>query len=161
MKRQTFESPIAPLLMMSLLLVATATSHGAEDTTNETARIEVESASAAWIAAFNRGDAEACAAAYSEDAVMEARPLADLRGREAILKFWQQVLADNPGTLHYDDPRVHVLDANTAVLSSRWSMSRLGSGVITLERWERQDDGAWRLVEDRFEIRQRIAQEPS
>ncbi|MEM7586505.1 MAG: SgcJ/EcaC family oxidoreductase [Acidobacteriota bacterium] len=123
------------------------------DATRDAIRADVEATSQAWIACFNRGDAAACAAGYTEDAVMTAQPIADLRGREAIHKFWADVLAGDPGTLRYDDPQVHVLDSQTAVLSSGWSMSRLGSGIITLELWQLQDDGAWRLSEDRFEIR--------
>ncbi|MEM9597068.1 MAG: nuclear transport factor 2 family protein [Acidobacteriota bacterium] len=124
----------------------------AADPTLDDARRQVEAASRAWIETFNRGDWEGCAAGYTEDAAMEGRPLADVKGRAAIADFWKGVLAQDPGTLVYEDPRVHVLDGRTAVLSARWSMSRLGRGLITLERWQRGDDGVWRLAEDLFEI---------
>ena len=117
-----------------------------------TAHAEVQAASQAWIEAFNRGDHEACAAAYTEDASMQGRPLASIRGRDAIAEFWQGVLARDPGKLIYEDARIHVLDEHNAVLSARWTMSRLGRGLITLERWQKQSDGAWRLSEDIFEI---------
>lgn len=145
--------PLAPLAA-SLLGLAACDTQTAPSDPDVGVHEAVEAASAAWIDAFNRGDVEACADAYSEDAAMEARPLADLRGRDAVRSFWKEVLAGDPGTLRYLDPCIHVLDARIAVLSSRWSMSRLGSGIITLERWERQDDSVWRLVEDRFEIRE-------
>lgn len=118
----------------------------------KTAESAVEAASQAWIAGFNRGDAAACAAGYTQDAVMQGRPMADLQGREAIQKFWHDILSQDPGELTYHDTRVHALNADTAVLSARWTMSRLGSGIITLERWEKQDDGTWLLAEDIFEV---------
>ena len=113
---------------------------------------EVASASRSWFAAFNRGDFVACSEGYTDDASMQGRPLADIRGRAAIADFWKSILDQDPGELVYHDARVHALDADTAVLSARWSMSKLGQGLITLERWERQGDGAWLLAEDIFEV---------
>ena len=121
-------------------------------TTLNTVRAEVQAASEAWIESFNRGDYMACAAGYTEDASMEGRPMADIQGREAIAEFWKGVLDQDPGELVYEDPKIHVLDEKIAVLSSRWQMSRLGRGIITLERWEKQADGAWLLTEDIFEV---------
>lgn len=117
-----------------------------------TAKNEVQAASEAWIEAFNRGDHEACAAAYSADAALQGRPLADVQGRAAIAEFWAGVLAQDPGELTYEDSQIHVLDEGIAVLSAGWTMSRLGRGIITLERWEKRDDDAWRLTEDIFEV---------
>ena len=122
-----------------------------------TAKTEVQDASEAWIAAFNRGDHDACAAGYSEDASMQGRPLADVQGRAAIAEFWAGVLAQDPGELTYEDRQVHVLNERTAVLSARWTMSRLGRGIITLERWEKQTDDAWRLTEDIFEVSEQFS----
>lgn len=143
-----------PTLVASTIALATSASPETSPESSEPARGAVAAASMAFIEAFNRGDAEGCAHCYSVDATMEARPLADLRGRDAIRSFWQEVLDGDPGTLRYLDPYIHMLDERVAVLSSRWSMSRLGSGIITLERWEQQAGGNWRLVEDRFEIRE-------
>ncbi|MCG8459206.1 MAG: SgcJ/EcaC family oxidoreductase [Holophagales bacterium] len=127
------------------------------DTALENASRAVEAASRRWIEAFNRGDAEACACGYTENASMQGRPLADITGREAIEQFWRGVLEQDPGNLVYEDTRVHALNESTAVLSARWSMSRLGSGIITLERWEKQADGRWLLAEDIFEISEQKA----
>ena len=121
-----------------------------------TVRAEVQAASTAWIDAFNRGDYAACAAAYTADAAMQGRPLADLEGREAIEAFWRDVLSRDPGRLTYQDPQIHVLADTVAVLTARWRMSRLGHGIITQERWEKQDDGTWLLTDDTFEIRGQV-----
>ncbi len=153
------ESPSLVSILITLSFCAASAVLAATPFDEEKTRSAVESASQAWIAAFNRGDTDTCADTYTEDATFEARPLADLRGREAIRAFWREVMEGDPGTLRYENPNIHVLDADTAVLSSRWSMSRLGRGFITLERWERQQDGIWRLVEDRFEIREQYAKE--
>lgn len=116
------------------------------------AQAEVEAASKAWIATFNRGDAAGCSAAYTSDASMQGRPLADVQGRSAIAEFWQAIFDQEPGELVYHDARVHALTPSTAVLSAGWSMSKLGGGLITLERWEKQEDGKWLLAEDIFEV---------
>ncbi len=116
------------------------------------AQTEVEAASKAWIATFNRGDAAGCSAGYTPDATMQGRPLADIRGRGAIAEFWQSIFDQNPGELVYHDARVHALTPTTAVLSAGWTMSQLGGGLITLERWEKQEDGNWLLAEDIFEV---------
>ncbi len=136
------------LLTVSLLTLVPA----AEGTNLNGAHAEVQAASQAWIDAFNRGDYQACAAGYTADATMQGRPLANIEGRAAIADFWKGVLAQNPGQLIYEDPQIHVLDENTAVLSARWTMTRLGRDIITLERWQKQEDGSWLLSEDIFEI---------
>lgn len=143
-----FRSTLRFLLAVSILTLVPAV----EGTTLSDARAEVQAASQAWIDAFNRGDYRACADGYTADASMQGRPLANLEGRAAIADFWKGVLAQNPGQLIYEDPQIHVLDENTAVLSARWTMTRLGRGLITLERWQRQEDGSWLLSEDIFEI---------
>jgi len=43
----------------------------------------------AWQDAFDRGDYEAMAAAYSEDAVLRATDMPTVSGREAIVRFWR------------------------------------------------------------------------
>ncbi|MEM1181722.1 MAG: nuclear transport factor 2 family protein [Acidobacteriota bacterium] len=123
---------------------ATAALHRAE--------AEVSAASLAWIATFNRGDFVGCSEGYTEAATMQGRPLADIQGRPAIADFWKSIVDQNPGELTYHDARVHALDPTTAVLSARWTMENLGKGLITLERWEKQADGAWLLAEDIFEL---------
>ncbi|MEM7349652.1 MAG: SgcJ/EcaC family oxidoreductase [Acidobacteriota bacterium] len=146
------------ILLVAATLTFTAT---ADEATLGDAHAEVQAASQAWIDAFNRGDYRACAAGYTEEASMQGRPLANLEGRAAIEDFWKGVLAQNPGQLSYEDPKIHVLDENTAVLSARWTMTRLGRGIITLERWQKQSDGAWLLSEDIFEISESFVPQPA
>lgn len=155
--RRPGQSTALAVTAFVLFFVAVAAASTAASASLATAATEVEAASKAWIEAFNRGDYQACAAGYTDDASMQGRPLADLRGRPAIEEFWKGVLSQNPGKLVYLDPRIHVLDEGTAVLSAGWTMEHLGRGIITLERWEKQDDGTWLLAEDIFEIQEQFA----
>ena len=50
---------------------------------------EVLEVSRQWIASFNRGDVEACIAAYKPDAVINAKPYGSFKGTEAIDGFWR------------------------------------------------------------------------
>ncbi|MEM9453220.1 MAG: nuclear transport factor 2 family protein [Myxococcota bacterium] len=123
--------------------------------THADALTEVRQASTRWIAAFNAGDVDACVAGYTHDAIMEARPIGRRIGRAEIDGFWRPFIADGAGDLVYRDVHLQAIDATTVELSASWSMN-VGAGVITCERWVRQDDGQWRLMFDAFEIQQRF-----
>ena len=111
----------------------------------------LQSASRAWQAAFNAGDAAGCAAAYEEDAVMIAKPFGSFTGRSEIQAFWAKIIAEGFGDVEYVDPEVEVIDAVSAVLSSKWRMNK-AHGEITKELWVLQDDGTALLREDHFEV---------
>lgn len=110
----------------------------------------VNIASGKWKAAFNRGDYVDCAAQYEVDAVMNAMPFGQFKGREAIQAFWQQLLEDGFTDVDYVEPSIEVLDENSAVLRSGWKMNK-AAGVITNELWVMQSDGTAKLREDDFE----------
>jgi uncharacterized protein (TIGR02246 family) len=52
----------------------------------------IEKLNDAWMAAFNKGDAAAIAAMYTEDAFMLPPGAEILKGRAAIEAFWQQAV---------------------------------------------------------------------
>ena len=52
--------------------------------------------------------------------------------------------------MKYIDPVIEVIDENSAILSSKWSMNK-AAGVITKELWVLQEDGSALLREDNFE----------
>ena len=110
----------------------------------------VQTASAAWQAAFNTGDAAGCAAQYEADAVMHARPFGTFTGQADIQAFWQKLIDDGFADVQYVEPQIDVIDEQSAVLSSQWTMNK-ASGVIHRELWVLQADGAARLREDDFE----------
>ena len=110
-------------------------------------------ASVAWVRSFNDGNTDACVAAYTPGAVMEAKPMGRFEGRQAIDDFWRPFMASGATDLVYRDVKLHVVDAKTVELSASWSMN-VGYGIITCERWVEEADGAWRLLFDAFEIQE-------
>ena len=121
------------------------------DSSNEALLNAVRVASAKWRAAFNDGDAAGCAAAYEQDAVMEAKPFGTFTGRAAIQAFWDKIIADGFAAVEYLEPDIRVVDNSSAVLSAKWRMNK-AHGVITKELWVLQGDGTAMLREDAFEV---------
>lgn len=117
---------------------------------NSAAMIAALKASEAWIAAFNRNDANACAESYMQDAIMEAKPFGTYRGREAIRAFWRDLIGKGARNLRYSQIKAEQVDAHTVLISAHWSMN-IGGGFISVERWIAHD-GRWVLAEDRFEV---------
>ncbi len=117
---------------------------------SETLKEAVITASQKWKSCFNSGDAAGCAACYEEDALMEAKPFGLFNGREAIQAFWQNLVEQGYSDVDYINPKITVIDATSAVLSSGWKMNK-AHGVITKELWALQDDGSVLLREDYFE----------
>lgn len=121
------------------------------------ARAEVMDTSRAWIASFNAGDLDACIAGYTEAAELGATPIGTFRGRDEIGAFWRDFVGKTGATdLQYDGVRIEVDSPTRVRLAADWRMN-VGSGVITKELWVRQTDGAWRLEEDHFEVREQTA----
>ena len=109
-----------------------------------------QAASEKWKAAFNRGDAAACAACYEEGALVIAKPFGSFTGRSEIESLWAKVIADGFCDVEYLEPEVTAESDTTALLTSRWRMNK-GHGVITRELWALQPDGTALLREDHFE----------
>ena len=107
-------------------------------------------ASEDWQRAFNRGDAAACANHYEETAVMRAAPFGTFIGRPAIKEFWQQLIDDGLSDVRYIDPRIIIVDKDSAVLIANWKMNK-AAGLIYRELWVMQPDGRMKLREDEFE----------
>ncbi|MCH6255647.1 hypothetical protein MLD52_03755 [Puniceicoccaceae bacterium K14] len=110
----------------------------------------VKAASNKWRVAFNSGDASECAAQYEGSAVMKAEPFGVFEGAENILAFWQKLIDDGFSDVEYVDPKIDVIDEQSAILSSAWKMNN-AHGVIHRELWVVQSDGVAKLREDHFE----------
>lgn len=109
-------------------------------------------ASQKWKAAFNSGDAAACAAQYESMAIMNAKPFGTFTGTAEIQAFWQKLIDDGFSEVDYLDPKIEVIDGNSALLTSGWKMNK-AYGVITRELWVLQSDGSAKLREDDFEAK--------
>ena len=114
-------------------------------------RKEVRICSQNWIESFNRGDVDACVAAYKPDAIMHAKPMGTFTGQNAIDGFWRPFMASGAGQLEYHDVKLEVVNESAVLLSANWRMN-VGRGVITMEIWVKQPDGNWVLEQDDFEV---------
>ncbi len=121
------------------------------NTHSSTVRGEVLLASQRWIANFNKGDVNACLAAYLPDAVIEAKPMGTFTGTQEIDDFWRPFMASGARQLEYQGTTLNVINESTVHLSATWRMN-VGHGVITLEKWVKQSNGQWCLAYDAFEV---------
>ncbi|MGI9242446.1 MAG: YybH family protein [Verrucomicrobiales bacterium] len=112
----------------------------------------VKEASEHWKGAFNSGDAAGCAGQYEESAVMKAEPFGTFEGSAAIEGFWQKLIDDGFSDVEYLEPKLEVIDEESALLTSGWRMNK-AQGVIHRELWKIQGDGSAKLREDHFEAK--------
>lgn len=115
---------------------------------------EVLEASKNWIANFNNGNTTEVSNAYTEDAIMVAKPFGSFEGREAISEFWTPFIKSGASNLKYTNTRVKVLNPTKAIISSDWSMN-VGEGIITNETWVKIN-GTWKLQHDHFEVKKQF-----
>ena len=134
--------------MLSASLLITVLLHGTSARSDDV-RAAVEAGNRTFIAAFLRGDAQAVAELYTEDAEVIAPGAPVARGRSAIAAAWQKAI----------DSGVKDLTLNTANVESSSDLAcetgivRLVAkdGGITEGRyvvvWKRTD-GKWKLYRD-------------
>lgn len=105
----------------------------------------------AWQQAFNNQDAAGCAAQYSEDCVMDAKPIGVFTGREAIQACWQNIIDQGFSDVTYSDVVWQASEDGGYILTSSWEMNK-AFGVVHKEHWVVEADGKARLHSDSFEI---------
>ncbi len=122
---------------------------------NDTITAEVLETSKRWIESFNRSDVKACTDKYTKSAIMHARPMGSFEGREAIYEFWNNFMSStDAGNLIYSNSEIEVIDQNSAILSSQWSMN-VGKGFIAKELWVKEGN-EWYLYEDDFTVEEQF-----
>lgn len=108
----------------------------------------IEATVSRYVTASNRGDAEALAELYAEDALLLPPDHEPIRGREAIVEFWRQGTDEGltVTTLRLD------VDGDVAYMVGRYRLppteeevADSGQYVLCLKR---QADGAWKLTAD-------------
>ena len=121
---------------------------------DEKIKKEVLEASKQWIFNFNHGNTAEIADAYTEDALMVAKPFGTFKGRKAIREFWTPFIKSGATDLKYSNTNVNVVNDKKVIIASDWSMN-VGKGVITNETWVKLD-GQWKLQEDHFEVKEQF-----
>lgn len=105
----------------------------------------------AWKKAFNNQDAAGCAAQYTEDCIMEAKPLGVFKGRKEILGCWQNIIEQGFANVEYSNVKWEAAEDGGYILTSNWEMNK-AFGVVHREHWIIEQDGKARLKSDSFEI---------
>ncbi len=111
-------------------------------------RQAIEAAVARYVAASNRGDADALAALYADDAMLLPPDHEPIKGRQAIGEFWRQgtdeglevttLTVEVDGDIGYLVGRYHLPPTDEEPADS-------GKYVMCLRR---QRDGSWKLTAD-------------
>ncbi len=104
-----------------------------------------------WQQAFNGQDAKGCAAQYTKECVMEARPFGVFEGRDAIENFWQGIIDQGFDDVNYTDVLWEPEGDDGYILTAKWTMNK-AFGVVHKEHWAMQSDGSAKLVSDCFEV---------
>jgi uncharacterized protein (TIGR02246 family) len=111
-------------------------------------RQAIEAAVERYVAASNRGDADALAALYADDAMLLPPDHEPIRGRQAIGEFWRQGTDEG---LQVTTLKVEV-EGDLGYLIGRYSLpptdeepADSGKYVMCLRR---QQDGSWKLTAD-------------
>ncbi len=110
------------------------------------ARQAIEKLIADFCDAFNRGDAAAVAALYTEDCALLAPNQPTVRGRQAIEASVNGIIEEFGGTLNVKT--VQMADAGD--LSYQWATYSVGGGEVSdtgkfFEIYDRQADGSLKI----------------
>jgi len=94
----------------------------------------------------NAGDVDGMAALYEPQAVLDAGEGQLLQGREAIRKFFRELVATGR-KFEMGEQQPALVSGDLALTSTRCR-----NGTVTAEVARRQTDGTWLWVIDRFSI---------
>ncbi len=105
----------------------------------------------AWQKAFNNQDAAGCSAQYTEDCIMEAKPLGIFKGKKEIHACWSNIIEQGFADVVYSNVNWEPTEDGGYILTSSWEMNK-AFGVVHREHWIIEKDGKARLKSDSFEI---------
>ena len=139
---------MTPLRTGGIALMAVLAACRGRAVPDPAARQAIEAAVTRYVAASNRGDADALMELYAEDAVLLPPDHEPIEGREAIGKFWRQ--GTDQGleitTLRVDtDGKLGYLVGRYRLPATDEEPADSGKYVMCLAR---QNDGSWKLTAD-------------
>lgn len=110
----------------------------------------IRAGSAAFVAAFNKGDAKAIAALWTEDGEYIDDRGRRFAGREAIEKGYAELLSDNPGAvMQIAIDSLRLVSPNTAIEDGRASVKSGSGGAGGASRYtvvHAKADGKWLMA---------------
>jgi uncharacterized protein (TIGR02246 family) len=112
------------------------------------AQDDVTAAYAAWDAAFNKGDAKAVAAFYTDDAVFLPPTHEVVKGPAGVEKFFAGLFANGVTAHKLELIEVAAGGGDTVVAAAKWSVKlkdgKTGGGIAT-HVFKKQADGSMKL----------------
>ena len=139
---------MTPLWTGGLLLITTLIACRGRAAPDPGARQAIEAAVTRYVAASNRGDADALMELYAEDAVLLPPDHEPIEGRQAIGEFWRQGTDEG---LEVTTLRVGT-DGKLGYLVGRYRLPATASEPADSGKYvmclERQSDGSWKLTAD-------------
>ena len=145
------------------LLGAAGPAWSAERAARTDAERQIRTALKSYVAAFNRGDAAAVAAFWSEKGQYTAPDGEKVTGREAIREAFKELFGNNKGIrLEIESPSIRFLGTNVAIEEGIAALTRKGE----LPRWSRytathvKEGATWKLKGVR-EVEPQVAPSPS
>ena len=103
--------------------------------------------------AFQRGDAEAIARLYAEDAEWYVPEAPVIKGRSAIAEAWRKNVGSGGNRLRIEVAEVHE-NEDRAHEVGRFTISAPDGAVLSAGKyiviWARQPDGEWKTLRDIF-----------
>lgn len=143
------------LLLLPLAFVGCATTTMSSSDA-ASVRAGVGEGVAAWTSAVNRGDMQAVAALYTEDAVLLPPNHPLVRGRADIGAFFGGLAALAPRDVVLTSDEIEGC-GDTAYEVGRYQMSLQPPGASRMTDrgkyiviWKRQPDGSWKIARDSF-----------
>jgi uncharacterized protein (TIGR02246 family) len=123
---RTKEAPMTKYLLTSflLLLVTFPANAQTEENTPSPLVTEIQSSLDEYVAVFNRGDAEALAQLWTEDATYVPSSGDPVTGRAEILKSYRQMFESNPGV------KMEVADSGIEPATEGWAYE-FGTDLLT------------------------------
>lgn len=142
------------VIVFGLIVALGITTVNVQTVMAENVRQAIEAGDATWMEAFNRGDAVAVAALYTDNATLMPPNSAMIQGRQGIQDFWQAGIEGGLKDATLTTVEVQA-SGNTAYEIGKFSLTAQPKGqdpVMVSGKyvvvWQRQSDGSWKLHVD-------------